>query len=427
MSDIVDKFALPARFAASQLDDLADCIQLALQYKPLNLGVAYPDYPPKKYITDSFAEVAKSDNTAIHQYTRGFGHPRLVSAIAKLYSKLIGREINSQTEVLITLGAFGALFSSINGHVNAGDEVIMIEPFFGCYEPMVRSAGAVPRFIPLRLRKRNDGQVATSADWVLDKEELESVFNSKTKIFILNTPHNPLGKVFKREELESIADLCKKWNVLCISDEVFEWAVYKPNKHIRIATLPGMWERTVTIGSAGKTFGVTGWRLGWVYGPANLMVNLRMLHQGCFYILNTPIQETVAIIFEKEIARLDQDECYFNCIPNDLEAKRDYMVEFLHDVGMKPTVPEGGYVILVDWSPLESLTDLNSEKDKYKDFRFTKWMTKNVGLQGIPSTIFYSEPNKPLGESFVRYCFCKKNQTLEKAAQLLNKWKNGKK
>jgi kynurenine--oxoglutarate transaminase/cysteine-S-conjugate beta-lyase/glutamine--phenylpyruvate transaminase len=234
MSDIVDKFALPARFAASQLDDLADCIQLALQYKPLNLGVAYPDYPPKKYITDSFAEVAKSDNTAIHQYTRGFGHPRLVSAIAKLYSKLIGREINSQTEVLITLGAFGALFSSINGHVNAGDEVIMIEPFFGCYEPMVRSAGAVPRFIPLRLRKRNDGQVATSADWVLDKEELESVFNSKTKIFILNTPHNPLGKVFKREELESIADLCKKWNVLCISDEVFEWAVYKPNKHIRI-------------------------------------------------------------------------------------------------------------------------------------------------------------------------------------------------
>jgi kynurenine--oxoglutarate transaminase/cysteine-S-conjugate beta-lyase/glutamine--phenylpyruvate transaminase len=240
----------------------------------------------------------------------------------------------------------------------------------------------------------------------------------------LNTPHNPLGKVFKREELESIADLCKKWNVLCISDEVFEWVVYKPNKHIRIATLPEMWERTITIGSAGKTFGVTGWKVGWAYGPANLMVNLQIVHQSCVYMMNTPIQEAIAISFEEEIARLDQDECYFNCIPNDLEAKRDYMVEFLKDVGMEPTMPEGGYVVLADWSPLESLVDLSSEKDKYKDFRFTGWMTKNVGLQGIPSSVFYSEPNKTLAERFVRYCFWKKNETLQRAAQLLNKWNN---
>jgi kynurenine--oxoglutarate transaminase/cysteine-S-conjugate beta-lyase/glutamine--phenylpyruvate transaminase len=156
--------------------------------------------------------------------------------------------------------------------------------------------------------------LATSADWVLDKEELEGMFTSKTKIIVLNTPHNPLGKVFKREELESIADLCKKWNVLCISDEVFEWVVYKPNRHIRIgklmfysiyythlvillmdnkmieATFPGMWERTITIGSAGKTFGVTGWKVGWAYGPANLMVNLQIVHQSCVYMMNTPIQ-----------------------------------------------------------------------------------------------------------------------------------------
>jgi kynurenine--oxoglutarate transaminase/cysteine-S-conjugate beta-lyase/glutamine--phenylpyruvate transaminase len=159
-------------------------------------------------------------------------------------------------------------------------------------------------------------------------------------------------------------------------------------------------------------------------------------------ILRFFLQEAVAISFEKEIARLDQDECYFNCIPNDLEAKRDYMVEFLKDVGMEPTVPEGGYVVLADWSPLgnprsiskrflflillnlESLVDLSSEKDKYRDFRFTGWMTKNVGLQAIPSSVFYSEPNKTLAEHFVRFCFWKKDQTLQKAAQLLNKWNN---
>jgi kynurenine--oxoglutarate transaminase/cysteine-S-conjugate beta-lyase/glutamine--phenylpyruvate transaminase len=427
MSDIDDKFKLPARYAGSQKSVWVEYIQLALEHKPLNLGQGFPDYPPPKYVTDALAQVANSDNCLIHQYTRGFGHPRLVSAIAKLYSQLIGREINPQTEVLTTLGAYEALFSSIIGHTDVGDEVIIIEPFFDCYEPMVRSAGGVPRFIPLRLRKRNDGQLATSADWVLDKEELEGLFNSKTKIIILNTPHNPLGKVFKREELESIADLCKKWNVLCISDEVYEWIVYKPNKHIRIATLPGMWERTITIGSAGKTFSVTGWKLGWAYGPANLMVNLQMVHQNCVYTGNTPIQEATAIGFEKEMARLDRDECYFNSISTELVAKRDYMAKFLQDVGMEPTVPEGGYFMVADWSPLESRVDLSSEKDKYKDYRFTKWMTKKVGLQGIPPSAFYSEPNKHLAESFVRYCFFKKDENLQQAAQILDKWKSGKK
>lgn len=426
MSDVEKKFVLPKRYEGSEKSVWVEYIQLALEYKPLNLGQGFPDYPPPKYVTDALSAVATGDNYMVHQYTRGFGHPRLIAALAKLYSKLIGRDINPQTEIITTLGAYEALFSSISGHVDNGDEVIIIEPFFDCYEPMVKYAGGVPKFIPLRL-KEVSGRPLSSADFVLDRDELESAFNSKTKLIILNTPNNPLGKVFTEEELTLIADLCKKWNVLCISDEVYEWLVYKRYKHIRIATLPGMWERTITIGSAGKTFSVTGWKLGWAYGPANLLVNMQMIHQNSVYTGVTPIQEATAMAFEKELTRLNDNECYFNSISVELEPKRDYMAKILQDAGMNPIVPEGGYFMIADWSPLESKVDLNSEKDKYRDYRFTKWMTKKIGLQGIPPTAFYSVPHKPLAENYVRYCFIKKDENLQQAAELLKKWKDGEK
>ncbi|KAJ8980217.1 hypothetical protein NQ317_010213 [Molorchus minor] len=417
MSEIEKKFVLPKRLEGAKR--VVEYIQLALEHKPLNLGQGFPDFPPPKYVTDALSQVANGDNFMIHQYTRGFGHPRIVAALSKLYSKLLGREIKGQTEILTTLGAYEALFSTITGHVDVGDEVIIIEPFFDCYEPMVKYAGGVPRFIPLRM-KSGGSKVCTSADWVLDKDELENLFNAKTKAIILNTPNNPLGKVFTEKELNQIADLCKKWNVLCISDEVYEWIVYEPNRHIRIATLPGMWERTITIGSAGKTFSVTGWKLGWAIGPENLMVNLQMIHQNSVYTGVTPIQEAVAIAFETELQRLGQDECYFVSISRELLSKRDYMAKFLQDVGMKPIIPEGR--LLYD----SRLVSSGSEKDKYKDYRFTKWMTKNVGLQGIPPTAFYSTPNKHLAENLVRYCFIKKDENLQGAAEILRKWKSNK-
>ncbi|XP_045462049.1 kynurenine aminotransferase-like [Harmonia axyridis] len=422
-SSLNQKFGLPKRYQGSEKSVWVEYIQLALDYKPIcNLGQGFPDYPPPKYVTDALAEVASSKNCLLHQYTRGFGHPRLVNAIAKLYSKIIERNLNPNTEVLTTAGAYEALYSTIVGHVDDGDEVIIVEPFYDCYEAMVKTSGGVCRFIPLR-PKKNDRGLSTSADWVFDPEELKNMFNEKTKLFILNNPNNPLGKVYKKEELEMIADLCKKWNVLCVSDEVYEWIVYKPNKHIRIATLPGMWERTITIGSAGKTFSVTGWKLGWAYGPANLMVNLHMVHQNCVYTGTTPIQEAVAISFEKELTRLNSEECFFNYLPKELEAKRDIMIKALIEADMKPVIPEGGYFMVTDWSPLASKVDLKNEKDKYPDYRFTKWMTKTLGLQGIPVTAFYSEQHKYLAENFVRYCFIKKDDNIRKAADILRKWK----
>lgn len=316
----------------------------------MNLGQGLPDDLVPNYVIESLSQVMSDPNQALQQYTRGFGHPRLINSISALYTKLLDRSsnINPQTEVLVTDGAYEALFCAIMGNVNQGDEVIIIEPYFDCYEPMVKLAGGIPKFIALA--PRGSGPATSSADWTLDMNELAGLFNSKTKAIIFNNPNNPLGKVFQRSEIEQIADLCKKHNVLVISDDVYEHMVFDDNEMIRIATLPDMWDRTITIGSAGKTFSVTGWKLGWAVGPENLLRNCQVAHQNCVYACPTPIQEAVARAFEKELNRLDSPDCYFKSIAVDLQQRRDTISSILKEAGMEPVIPEGGYFIMANWS-----------------------------------------------------------------------------
>ncbi|KAG4078380.1 hypothetical protein HA402_013090 [Bradysia odoriphaga] len=417
---VKEKFRLPSRLEGSKKSMWTEYIELAIKHKPLDLGQGFCDYPVPSYITDAYTNAAKNDHL-LHQYTRGFGHLRLVQAISKLYSNLVNRPIDFRNEVLISSGAYQAIYTVIHGHVDVGDEVIIVEPFFDCYEPMVKMAGGIPRFIAL---KPTTSSVTSTADWVLDIDELENIFSSKTKMFILNNPNNPLGKVFTVNELKKIAELCIKYNVLCLADEVYEWITYDGNEMIRMCTLDGMWERTITVGSAGKTFSTTGWKIGWSFGPANLMTNMQMVHQNSVYTCSTPIQEALAIAFETELLRLSTNECYFNALPQELQKKRDFTAAFLRDIGMNVITPQGGYFLMADWSSLADKTDLTTESDTRRDYRFTKWMIKNIGIQGIPPSAFYADVHKHLGENYVRYCFFKNDDYLQKCADLLKKWKH---
>ncbi|XP_058796471.1 kynurenine aminotransferase-like [Phymastichus coffea] len=413
LKNLANKFDFPSHIAGTNRSAANELQPFAAEYSPVDLGIDYLDDEAPAKIQHALANATLFGGPAANQVSVSDGLLRLRRAISTLYSRLIGRELDAQENVVITAGATEAVNSAFSGHTSPGDEWVVIEPAYTMYLPMIKMARGVPRFTSLKLRKhrgRIDGE-----DWVLDKAEMESLFSEKTKGILLNNPLNPIGKVYTREELEFIGSLAVKYNTIVVCDEAHEWVTHKP--HIRIASLPGMFERTITVGSSSKSFSVSGWRIGWAYGPKEILNHVKTVHANTLDSAPTPQQQAVASAFEDEIRDFGSPDSYFVSHRRHVQWQRNFLTKAFADVGMRPVVSDGGYCMLVDWTPLRRRFGgkVNGAMD------FVKWMIRNVGVLGLPMSSYYGDAHKHMGENFARYCFHKKNDTLIEAARRLKK------
>lgn len=365
---------------------------LANRHHAVNLGQGFPDFPCPEFLKRAAIAAIEQD---INQYAPSNGRLSLRESIAKKLLQHYRRTVDPATEITITHGATEAIFASILGLVDPGDEVILFEPYYDSYVPSIEIAGGVPRYYTLR-----------PPDWSIDAVELASLFSEKTKLLILNTPHNPTGKVFDEGELLLIAHLCRKHDVIAVVDEVYEHIVFDGMKHSPLASLPGMAERTVTISSLGKTFSVTGWKVGWAVAPAELTNALFRGHQFIVFAGVAPLQEAGAT------ALLSTAE-YYRELTAMYQAKRDFLLEALRSAGLTPIVPKGTYFMMVDISDLGFPDDV----------AFCRYLTTEIGVAAIPPSAFYH--NHADGSKLARFAFCKSQSTLEAASERLQRLRVG--
>lgn len=364
----------------------SEMTQLAVKHQAVNLSQGFPDFDGPDFVKNA---AIKAINDGHNQYARMFGLPELNNALAARWNRLTGQSIDPNKNVQVTTGCTEAIPSVFLGLLNPGDEVILFEPYYDSYRPCCAMAGAVPRFVTLHW-----------PDFAFDPDELRKCINpGRTRAIVINTPHNPTGKVFSLDELQFIADLCQEYNLLAITDEVYENLVFD-GEHIRMATLPCMAERTITMSSLGKTFSLTGWKVGWVSASENLIAGVRAAHQFLTFATATPFQHGA-------VAAINAPDIYFTEFLSMYRKKRDMLCDALEDIGFIVARPAGTYFIFADHTPFGFADDVT----------FCKHLVTELGIAAIPPTAFYE--NRQHGKSLVRFAFCKTEETLHKAIEKL--------
>jgi aspartate/methionine/tyrosine aminotransferase len=361
---------------------------LAVKHGAANLGQGFPDFAAPAFIKEAAARHIDEDR---NQYAASAGVPRLRAALAADWQQRHGQVVDPATEVTVACGATELLLDAMLGLINPGDEVIVFEPTYDAYLPDIQMAGGVARPVALRL-----------PDWRWDPDELAAAFTPRTRALILNTPHNPTGKVFERAELETIAALAVRHDALVITDEVYGEILFDGASHLPIATLPGMFDRTITIGSMGKTFSVTGWKVGWAIAPAPLSAAIRAVHQFVTFTNSAPFQEALA-----DVLPLAAENGYYPQLRTDYRRRRDLLAGILRGAGLEPLPIGGAYFLLTDVAG----------RGFASDAAFCRHLVTARGVAAIPTSVFYADPAS--APTLARFCFAKRDETIRAAADRL--------
>ena len=363
--------------------------RLAEQYGAVNLGQGFPDFAPPEFALSALREAAEGPQ----QYAPLPGVPELTGAVAETMSGRLGRDVTAPENVQITVGATEALFALMQAFIDPGDEVVVLEPFYDAYPADVLMAGGVPRFVPL---------LPQGGEWVLDEDALRAAFTNRTRAVLVNTPHNPTGKVFSVSELDLIVALAERYDALIVSDEVYEHLAFEP--FVGVASRPGAWERTVSVSSIGKTFSVTGWKVGWAVGPEDLIKPLRAAHQWIPFAVATPLQRASA-----RLLREAETNGYYGELVTMFQKKRDLLLEQLAETPFQALTPAGGYFVIADGSALGYADDV----------ALCNALPERAGVVAIPPSAFYSDAHKHLAKKLVRFAFCKSEEAILEAGRRL--------
>lgn len=373
------------RFTESIIREMT---RLAQIHGAVNLAQGMPDFSAPSEIKEAACRAIAAD---INQYAITWGAKGFRDAIAAKAQSSLGLEVDPEREVTVTCGSTEAMIASLLAVIDENDEVIIFEPFYENYGPDTILSGAIPRFVPLR-----------PPEWSYDPSELAAAFNNRTRAIVINTPNNPTGKVFSHSELRFIADLCLKWNVLAITDEIYEHIVFDGNRHCAMATLNGMRDRTITINALSKTYSVTGWRVGYVIAQPGLTQGIRKVHDFLTVGAPAPLQEAGAVA-------LSLPSSYYDELAAAYLSRRNLLLKGLQDAGFNCSAPGGAYYIMSNFSTLSPLSDVE----------FAQYLVKNIRVAAVPGSSFFNRSEA--GSRYVRFCFCKKEATLLSAAERLQK------